>query len=259
MNATVLAAAIAVGLLPAIWVQAADEPFIGPLTRAAIQRAAVDATAASPSESRSGGRSNMSNWSRVTGLRPGGEIILTSAGVQRAKRYLLRTDESGLTVLNVYGLELPDDVRKTLISTAAEHPDYFFEVHDGATFQLKGPIRLRRAGVLIHLSPAGVVVGGRSVADLEHVVQHVAKEDLVEVSVNRKHLGDHMRRGLVIGAIAGALGGIGLARCEPGAECWSASQRAVLGAVAGVYVGFPVGTVIGLIAPRSPDVIYRAP
>jgi hypothetical protein len=258
MNIALCAVTLVVGLLSALGAQAADEPFIGPLTRAAIQRAAVDATAASPSEARSDGRSNMSDWSRVTRLRPGGEIMLTSAGVQRAKRYFLRADESGLTVLNVNGLELPDDVRETLISTADKHPDYFFEVHDGATFQLKRPVGLRRLGVLIQLSQAGVVVGGRSVADLEQVVEHVAKEDLIELFVNKKHLGDHMRRGLVIGAIAGAIGGA-LARCEPVEECWSPSQRAVLGAVAGVYVGFSLGTVIGLIAPRSPDVIYRAP
>ena len=255
-----LAVAITTSLLYPVCARAADEPFIGPLTRAAIQRAAVEATTAARSESHSEARSKLSNWSRVTQLQPGRDIILTGAGFERAQRYLLRADESGLTVLNVNSPELSDDVRKTLISTAADHPDYFFEAHDGATFQLRPPVRLSRTGVLIRLSPAGIVVGGRSVADLEQVVQHVAKEDLGELFVNRKHLGDHMRRGLVIGAIAGALGGAVLAHCEPGAElCWSASQRAVLGAVAGVYVGFPLGTVIGLIAPRSPDVIYRAP
>jgi hypothetical protein len=77
---------------------------------------------------------------------------------------------------------------------------------------------------------------------------------VVDVRVRRKHIGSHSRRGFLIGAAAGAGVGAGIAASDSGdPELGLVGAGALFG---GVY-GLGVGTVVGILAPRSPDVIFH--
>jgi hypothetical protein len=90
-------------------------------------------------------------------------------------------------------------------------------------------------------------------------VEHIARTDVAEISVLAKHIGRHARRGLLVGGILGAVFmGAVLAEggCSPVAECVAFTM---VGAAGGAGYGALFGAIVGSVAPRSPDVIYRAP
>lgn len=92
-------------------------------------------------------------------------------------------------------------------------------------------------------------------------VEHIARTDVAEISVPAKHIGRHARRGFLVGGIVGALfsfAGLTVAGCG------SASSSECFGEVVLVVAGFGglgagMGTLVGSVVPRRPDVIYRAP
>lgn len=91
-------------------------------------------------------------------------------------------------------------------------------------------------------------------------VEYIARTDVAEISVLAKHVGRHARRGLLVGAIVGAAM-VGLAMAAEG--CGSSSAECfgvvVVAAAGGAGYGAGIGAIVGAVAPRSPDVIYRAP
>ena len=88
-------------------------------------------------------------WLRVRALEPGTEITLTVTGSPPGKRSVVRTDESGLTVLNVTDPAIPAAVAGMLIVTTQDHPDYFGEAQQGGTFRLNRRVRLAPDGVFL--------------------------------------------------------------------------------------------------------------
>lgn len=91
-------------------------------------------------------------------------------------------------------------------------------------------------------------------------VYRVPKTDVVQVSVLRKHVGRHTGRGTLIGAaIGGLVLGVSTATMDActGEYC-SAAGMAALGALGGGIYGTGIGAFVGAVAPRSPDVVYRA-
>jgi hypothetical protein len=113
-------------------------------------------------------------------------------------------------------------------------------------------------GVL--LGPIGVFQNERRIVTVADLLERVPRDEVVELSVVRKHIGRHAKRGLLIGAAAGALvGGIGASTCGPGTEpayC-NVGGMAAAGVLIGGLTGLEYGTIIGIIVPRSPDIIYR--
>jgi hypothetical protein len=193
----------------------------------------------------------LSAWSRIFSLEPGTEILLYRAGSPLRKQRLLDADEAGLTILNVDDPAIPSVVSGVLVSTARDHPEYFEAAQVGRQFALSKGVRL---------GPDGVFYANRRLFDIAHVMESVPRDDVVEVSVLAKHIGEHARRGVLIGGVAGAtILGLLATSCSPHGEpgyC-NVAGMAVMGAVMGGVMGLEYGTIVGLVAPRSPNVIYR--
>jgi hypothetical protein len=190
-----------------------------------------------------------SDWSRVIALAPGREIRLTTTRATSRHR-LLKVDETTLTMLDVSDPAIPPSVGRLLTRTAERHPDYFVEAQRGDGFRLDDDVRL---------DAEGVSQKGRTLAELARVVATVPRDEVVEVRILQKHIGRHAKRGLVIGATGGAVvGAISAASCDARSEpayC-DVGGMAAVGAIMGALVGLEYGTIIGIIVPRSWDLVY---
>jgi hypothetical protein len=190
-------------------------------------------------------------WSRVRKLAAGTEIIVTVEGSQPGGRYVVRVDDSNLTVLNVADPALPAAVKPVLRRVASSHPDYLSAAQQGGTFLLEQSVRLR---------PDGVFVGDRKVADRGQVIETIARDDVAEIKTRRKGRGVWGHLGPLGGYFVGALSGgvvagiacqaaAGRDRCDSGAFLIGALGGGIAG---GVY-GFRAAN------RETEDVIYRAP
>jgi hypothetical protein len=225
----------------------------GPLARA-ITREAVRLVA-EPSASaveaiQQGGKSAASDWSRVRRLAPGTEIIIvTVKGSPSGRRFFVAGDESGLTVLNVDDSALPAAVTGVLRDTAADHPEYFVSVQKGGTFLLDKNVRV---------APDGVFVADRKVADLQHVVETSARNEVVEIKTRQKGRGVWGHLGPLGGYFVGGMSGGYVA----GFACLKAHCHSDTGPfLVGMLVGGIAGGVYGFHAANreTENVIYRAP
>jgi len=195
-------------------------------------------------------RPGPSDWSRVVRLERGREITLTSVGSQSGKRYLVNADAAGLTIVDVDHLAVSDSARDVLVDAARHHPEYFGRAQGGGVVLLGKDVRL---------GPDGAFQRDRKIADLAQIARSIPRSDVVEISVLAKHVGRHTWRGALIGAIVGAtVAGAGAASCRPGSECYSVPGLAAAGALIGGVYGTGIGAIVGAVAPRSPNVIYRA-
>ncbi len=190
-------------------------------------------------------QSPASDWSQVIRLRRGSDVIVTTTSQARSRQILVTADESSLLVVDTPAAALPNDIRKRVQRAARERPTDFVLLRAGRPLQLEKGLRL---------SPEGVFEADRRVADLERLLWSIPRGSVREVSVPRKHVGSHTRRGALIGAAAGA---VMLTAC--GSYCGPAAARAAFGAAVGVAAGAFYGSIVGLAVPRSPDVIYQAP
>lgn len=223
---------------PAVIVAGADTTS-GPLMQAAL--ASLEAEASTTFRPRS--EKSRTDWVAVIRLRPGGEIIVTVKGAPAATRRLLRADAEGMTVLDLSDPKLPKDVRSAFLDLA----DRPFTLLAAQTAEQQLSRRVRA-------TPAGVFLAEQRVAELAQVIRPIPREEMVDVRVRRKHVGSHVRRGLLIGAAIGA--GLGAAI---GASDEFDEPLPMMGAGAlfgGVY-GLGIGTVVGVLSPSSPDVIYH--
>jgi len=216
----------------------------GPIARA-VAREAARLTA-----DRRAGSADL-DWSRLHKLAPGTEIIMTVGGSQPEGRYVVRVDESGLTVLNVTSLPLPPAVKSVLRSVASSHPDYLSAAQQGGTFVLEQSVRLRLDGVF---------VGDRKIADLGQVIETIARDDVAEIKTRKKGRGVWGHLGPIGGYFVGAISGGVVA----GVVCQAAAgrDRCDSGAfLTGMLGGGIAGGVYGFRAANreTDDVIYRAP
>jgi hypothetical protein len=184
----------------------------------------------------------------VAAINPGDEIVLTTKS-SRTKRRLLTADSASVTVLNVGDPAIPDDVREALEDAGEDHPGYFAQAATaGSRFALTKHVQL---------GPDGVFQDDRRLFDVAHVTEVVPREDVIEVGVMGKHVARHARRGVLIGAAVGAVFmTVAAATCSDTEDC-NAAGFALLGAGGGALVGVEIGTIVGAIAPRLPDVVYR--
>ena len=213
----------------------------GPLARAATREAvrlppAGDPTPAAIDAIQQGINLPESNWSLVRSLAPGTDVIVTVRGSQPGKRYVVHSDESDLTVLNVADPTLPPAATHLLLDVVAHHPKYFQDTQTAGGF-LDNNVRVGREGVF---------VANRKVADLGQVVETISRNDVAEIR------GPVRVRGSVHGAILGTwLGsGVGLA-----------FGTSVSGAALGWSLLTGLTFVGGLLGyrHRGEGVVYRAP
>lgn len=191
-------------------------------------------------------QAGVSAWASVVGIPAGSEVLIARTSVPPARYRLLSVQDDGLTILDVSDSEIPEAVAGQLQSDASNRPGVFLEARNGREFALTSRLTI---------GPSGVTDQERFLFPLSLIVIDVPREDVAEVSVIRKHIGRHAGRGMVIGAIIGAVAmGAGSFSC---ADCGSAGGWVAGGALIGAMVGLKYGTVVGVIAPRSPDLVYR--
>ena len=197
-------------------------------------------------------RPDESSWSHVRDLDPPAELRVTRRGGQPVRRHFLRAGDSELDVLNLTDPAIPNAVRQKLLETAEGHSDYFSRAGRGETFQLKvdvGPFSDRAYQRQdLRLAPDGVFLADRKLADLDQIVEQIARTEIAEIRSLSKHLVPH----LFVGAAVGALLGIVVDR--RGSRYFGDAWAAAFGA----GIGTGVGAGIGGILPRRADVIYRS-
>lgn len=191
-----------------------------------------------------------SQWSRVRRLPPGTEIIVTTRQGPPDVRYVVRADESWLTVLKLADPSRLAAAGALLRAVAADHPDYFSAAQHGGTFLFEGNVRF---------GPDGVFVDARKVADLGEVVTNIARSDVIEIRSLKKGRGVWGHLGALGGFFVGAMSGglvasfacqatAGRDRCDTGAFL----TGAVVGGIAGAGYGLRASS------RETEDVIYRA-
>jgi hypothetical protein len=194
--------------------------------------------------SQQAGEATNAEWSRVRRLEPGTEIMVTANGSQPSERYVLSTDESGITILNLADATLPAGASQVLRHLAERNPAHFTDAQNGGTFLLDKNVRLMSKGVF---------VADRKVADLGSVVATIARADIVEIAGIRRSR--NVLAGTLYGVAAGGVFGYVVAACKPNELCF---QGAVTLLMAGVGAG--VGALVGArIGRRKVTVIYRVP
>jgi hypothetical protein len=109
--------------------------------------------------------------------------------------------------LNLTDPALPDNVARVLMNAASTHPETF-----------------TRPGALIDgdvsIGPLGIFLRGQKVAEVQDVVETIARDDIVEITARRKgggilgHLGP--LGGYFVGGLAGGYIGALLCRCDAG-------------------------------------------
>jgi len=127
------------------------------------------------------------DWSRVGELSPGSHVMVTARGSQPATRHFVMADEHGVTLLNLSEPTLPPRIARVLRNMAADNPEYFAAMQGTASFAA-GNVRVGRPGVF---------VADRKIADLEQVLQTMAREDVAEIR------GPVVARGSALGTVLG--------------------------------------------------------
>ena len=195
------------------------------------------------------------DWSRVRRIKPGTIVrIETSASARRDvqdRRYVIQTDESSITVLDLTRLVSPPEVRGALRDVAEIRPEWFLAAQRGRAFSLP-------YGVWI--GPAGIFFSGRKIADLGQVLDRVAREDVLSLAMRRKRTRGSESQ-VAQGAVGGFLltmvgasgGGTGPNFCtEHPSGCWPVIG---IGSMAGAGLAYITGN--GKIIVED-IVVYRA-
>lgn len=149
----------------------------GPLTRAAMREA--DRLVAAGGLTPSGGDAVQqgdkgtakSDWPRAFNVAPGTEVIVTVRGSQPGTRYVVRADESDLTVLNLSNLPLQFDARRVLVNMASRQPEYLTDPDQAGVVVQKD----------VRVGPDGVFMADRKVADLGQIVERITRNDVAEI------------------------------------------------------------------------------
>jgi len=188
------------------------------------------------------------DWSRVRKLAAATEVVVTVKGSQPGRRYFVLADESDLTVLNLTDPTLPPAARRVLLAMTLNQRE-FFTAHKGAFVDAE-----------VRVSPDGVFVDNRKVADLQHIIETRARKDVVEMKTRHKGRGVWGHLGPLGGYFVGAMSGgvvAGLAcqavrgrdRCDTGPFL----TGALVGGIAGGVYGFRAAN------RETENVIYYAP
>jgi hypothetical protein len=185
------------------------------------------------------GGAESGNWSRVTQLAPGAEVSLTLADALPGTRYFVMADEAVLVALNLTGAALPTAAVRVLRDMAAMRPNYLVAAQKSGAF--------RQANVQV--GPDGVFVADRKVADLNRVVETVARADVRELR------GPVVARGSVAGALLGGWLGfaVGAVPALGGAPEGLAWLLVMSSTAFGGYLGFRWSD------HETEGIVYRAP
>jgi hypothetical protein len=189
-----------------------------------------------------------SDWAYVAAIAPGARVAVSAVGLGgQDSQYFISATDRELTLLTLANTDLPKPARTLVIKLAGTHPDIFMapqrwvEYHDGS------------AGV----TPDGVFVRGRKVADLSDITRTIRAGDVAQVSTwvkDDRPAPMPFDPGLAGAAALLPLSALALA-CGDGGHCSS-------GLGWGLILGVPaaVGIVHAVRAGRRQrlEVVYRA-
>ena len=235
----------------------ASQAAAGPLARAvvseAVRLAAAEGSIPSGDDTVQEGQkpAGKSNWLRVRAIEPGTEVFLTVKGAPPGRRYFVLVDESELTFLNLTDATLPRAARDVLRDVASDHPEYFPAAQRGETFRLDENVRL---------GPDGVFLGGLKIAELDQVVEQIARNSVSEISVVTRATRRGVKWGSLIGTGAGLT--IGLLIQIPYCRQHSCDSQGGLITPLITMLSAGIGTGLGALIGagyQTRDVIYRGP
>ena len=129
---------------------------------------ALLASLATPSVSLAGQVRPSQSWSMAHNWKPGSEVTVWTTGSNSRRGYIISTDDTGMTFLNVSGVPLRSDVVRTLRHAIVEHPEYF-PVADSVTLKLDDRVSL---------TSVGLFVAGQKVAEYGQIVERIARTDV---------------------------------------------------------------------------------
>jgi hypothetical protein len=186
-----------------------------------------------------GTESPLSNWSRVSQLTPGSEVVVTLNGSAPVTRYFVYSNQTTLTVLNLAQPALPSASVRVLRGLARNRPENLAALESSGGL-MEGDVRVGRDGI---------VVANHKVAELGQVVEKIARDDVAEIQ------GTVVARGSVFGAVIGA---------------WLGFAIGVVPGLGGVQEGVAWSFLIGSVAigaslgnrwssHETQDVVYQAP
>jgi len=180
-----------------------------------------------------------SNWSRVAQLAPAAELVVTTRGSQPRSRHFVVADEFTLLVLNLTHPALPSTSMRVLRDMASQHPEYFAALQKSGTFA-QDDVRIGRDGLF---------VADRRIADLDEVVERIARNDVTEIR------GPVIARGSILGAVLG--GWLGFAVGAATALGGTQEGIAWLALTGGVSIGAFLGN--HWSSHETEGLVYRAP
>jgi hypothetical protein len=178
------------------------------------------------------------DWSRVGEIRPATEIVVTTARSEPQIRYFVMADESRIITLNLTNATMPAASARVLRDLASQHPGYFTALGTTGTIA-QGNVRIGRDGLF---------VANRKVADLEQIVETIARDHVSEIR------GTVVARGSVAGAVLGgwigfAVGAVPALGGAPDAIAWLVLASAV---GVGGFLGFHWSS------HETEGIVYRA-
>jgi len=237
--AAVAAAAVAVSpVSPALAAAADDDRLATRLDEAAIARA----VSALPAPRQSPAPAPVYDWSRVTALAAGREVIIGTDAAAGVRRRVVAADASGITLIDLIHPQLPAHVARVGRDLLAQSPESLARVADGGTF-----VRDR-----VRLAPEGIFLDGQRVGDIETLLQHVARADVVEI---RENLGRSSGGLMVVAMVLAPTGAVLHARSGG----WRRPEPAING---GTVVGgllLATGVVVGAMALKRSSSAGRSP
>jgi hypothetical protein len=179
------------------------------------------------------------NWSRVAQVEPGADITVTTKNIQSERRYFVMADRSRLIVLNLSRPTLPAASIQVLRNIAAHHPAYFAALEKNATFVQDN----------VRIGSDGLFVADRKVADLEQVVETIARNDVSEI------WGPVVARGSVLGTVFGGWLGFAVGAVPGlGGASEEVAWLVLMGSIAaGGYLGFHWSS------HETEGIVYKAP
>lgn len=170
-----------------------------------------------------------SGWSAVERLKPGTEILLSTAQTPQAPRQFIEANDTSLVVVNIGGAAMPPYVTKMLRAMATDHPEYLTAAHAGTVLVLDRGVQI---------TPDGLFHNADKLADRAAIIETIERASVVAVSTsdrtrNRVDCAIAGYGGWFLGGFAGGMAGFGLAWAV-GATSDAAGMGAMLG---GMLVG----------------------
>ena len=188
-----------------------------------------------------------SNWSVLTNVHPGTEVMMTVGKARYRNRYLVGTSETEVTVLNLRDPWLPPVARETLWHLATYEPAYLLDV--SAKEFAHRDVRVRNGAIF---------QAGDKLIDLSRMIERFPRDDVKEIKRAPRSTAAQVY-GMIAGGIVGTIGLGMLGHRE-------FEHHKGVGAILGVTTGFALGPgfgrLLGSLIDRnteSDDLIYRAP